>query len=280
MTPPGALPRRAGPGEKAWMVLVQRLCWNQLPRLAGAGALRGCGLRLRPGRRDPAGWLRLPSAQAWRTPGTPRLTFSQCHQRLHPKVACSAPRREEQQDLLLASRGLGSCLLSPPRNAAPAPRRLCAPAPTTGGPSIQDDTSPHDGWLGSCISAHCGPTAPSSENGAHTCSPATPAPQTTFSFSTSLPVRTRPLRPPFDPEFPGKSRTQQSAGPSCPVTLQPGGRLLEAPGRNDALLCFQGLRAPSAGAGARQRCPRPAPGRGPRKPSRKTLPRPAALEAI
>ncbi|KAG5196708.1 hypothetical protein JEQ12_011394 [Ovis aries] len=41
--------------------------------------------------------------------------------------------------------------------------------------------------LGGCISAHCGANG-TIERTVYTCSPATPAPQTTFSFSTSLPA--------------------------------------------------------------------------------------------
>lgn len=40
--------------------------------------------------------------------------------------------------------------------------------------------------LGGCISARCGANG-TIERGVHTCSPTTPTPQTTFSFSTSLP---------------------------------------------------------------------------------------------
>nr|XP_025142814.1 mucin-5AC isoform X4 [Bubalus bubalis] len=47
--------------------------------------------------------------------------------------------------------------------------------------------------LGSCISARCGANG-TIERGVHTCSPTTPTPQTTFSFSTSLPA-SRPSEP-------------------------------------------------------------------------------------
>uniref|UniRef100_A0AC11C8L5 Uncharacterized protein n=1 Tax=Ovis aries TaxID=9940 RepID=A0AC11C8L5_SHEEP len=59
--------------------------------------------------------------------------------------------------------------------------------------------------LGSCISAHCGANG-TIERTVYTCSPATPAPQTTFSFSTSLPGKADTSPAPHPHPESGKSR--------------------------------------------------------------------------
>ncbi|XP_060260357.1 mucin-5AC isoform X2 [Ovis aries] len=77
--------------------------------------------------------------------------------------------------------------------------------------------------LGSCISAHCGANG-TIERTVYTCSPATPAPQTTFSFSTSLPGVSSTIPPGRRPS-PSESTAHtpstapaSSPGPSTPVT--------------------------------------------------------------
>ena len=224
---------------------------------------------LRPGHRDPAGWLlpACPPGTGQGTPGTPTHLSPVTSVCTEDGVKCAYAANGEQWTALLAPGAQGSCPHPRPVTLALCSQQL-ASAPMAGSSSIPGTKSTEQrmAW-GAALWPAVGPTAPSRD---WSTPAAPPRPPPRPSSPSRHPCRVRQTRGyragllPYPRPESGRSRD-----PAEPVPLgrspcsQKGPASSRPPGRTDAPAVLWGLRLPARGRRCKWRCPGQSPGRGP-----------------
>lgn len=220
---------------------------------------------LRPGGRDPAGWL-LPArprhrpGDAWHPETHLSSVTSVCTE---GGVQCAYDANGEQWMALLVPRAWGSC----PR-PCPITRALCSPqpasAPTGAGTSIlgTSSTTRRTAW-GAASRPAVGPTAPSREGSTAAAPPRPPPRPPSPSLHPCLVRQTRWVPRGAAPHpSPRSGRSQDPAEHASlgqPPCSQEGPASSRPPGRTDATVLLSGLRLQARDRRCKRRCLRPIP---------------------